>query len=188
MYLIVGLGNPGKKYDGTRHNIGFEVIDSLVVRNQFPQLRATGKAAAVKGRLCSQDVVLARPATFMNLSGDAVGPLMRFYQLDTQQLVVVHDELDFEPGKVKLKSGGGHGGHNGLRSIMNHCGRDFIRVRVGIGKPPRTQDGADFVLSRFDKATRVLMDEAVGTALEGVELIVEHGMAKAMALFNQPNH
>ena len=185
MHLIVGLGNPGKKYDGTRHNVGFDVVECLAQRHGFPALKVTRNAAVSKGSIQSEDAILARPLTYMNLSGDAVGPLMRYYKISPGNIVVIHDELDFEPGFVKLKSGGGHGGHNGLRSIMQHCGAEFARVRLGIGKPSGSNDGADFVLSRFGKKSRPLIEEAVESAADAVELVIEHGVKTAMNVFNK---
>ena len=184
MILVAGLGNPGRKYDGTRHNVGFEVIDLLANRYRYPVYKSWKKAETAKGRIAGVEVLLSKPQTFMNLSGDAVGPQLQFYKEEPASLIVVHDELDFDPGCVKIKSAGGHGGHNGLKSIMNHVGRDFQRVRVGIGKPPKVARGADFVLSPFNKETRVLIDEAIERAADAVELIVEHGVKEAMSRFN----
>ena len=184
MLLVVGLGNPGKKYEKTRHNVGFEVIDLLASRHRFPPLKSWKKAEAAKGRIVGAEVLLEKPQTYMNLSGDAVGPALRFYKSGPEQLIVIHDELDFEPGDVRIKFSGGHGGHNGLRSIINHVGKDFIRVRIGVGKPRHADRGADHVLSGFDRNTRVIMDEALEDAVRAVEIIIEDGVKSAM---NQVN-
>lgn len=186
MHLIVGLGNPGRQYDGTRHNIGFEVIDLLATRWKLPGPRDSHGAHVVRGAVEKHDVMLVKPQTFMNLSGDAVGALVRFYKADPREVIVVHDELDFSPGEVRLKAGGGHGGHNGLRSLAAHIGSDFARVRIGIGKPPpQGIRGADYVLGKFSKAERALMDDAAIVAMDAVESILSTGIAAAMNRFNQ---
>jgi PTH1 family peptidyl-tRNA hydrolase len=184
MLLVVGLGNPGKKYEETRHNVGFKVIDLLAQRYRFPPLKNWKKGEVSKGRIIGSEVLLDKPQTFMNLSGDAVGPALKFYKTGPEQLIVVHDELDFEPGDVRIKLGGGHGGHNGLRSIINHVGKDFIRVRVGVGKPRDSDRGAEHVLSGFDRKTQIIIDEALEDAVRAVEIIIEDGVKSAM---NQVN-
>ena len=184
MHVVVGLGNPGRKYEGTRHNVGFEVVELLARRHGLPALKVSKNAAVSKGKIVAEDVILARPLTYMNLSGDAIGPLLRYYKVEPEQLIVIHDELDFEPGDVRLKNGGGHGGHNGLRSTIDHVGREFVRVRIGIGKPPGSQDGSSFVLSRFDRSSRELIDQAIDDAADAVELVLEHGIKSAMNSFN----
>lgn len=184
MILVVGLGNPGKKYDRTKHNVGFEVIDLLASRYRYPVYKSWKKSATAKGLIAGVEVFLSKPQTFMNLSGESVGPQLRFYKEEPSSLIVIHDELDFDPGKVKIKTGGGHGGHNGLRSIMEHVGRDFQRVRIGIGKPPNVGHGADHVLGPFNKETRLLVDEAIEDAAHAAELIIEHGVKEAMSRFN----
>ena len=184
MILVAGLGNPGKKYDGTRHNVGFDVVDLLASRHRYPIYKNWKKGEVAKGTIAGAEVLLSKPQTFMNLSGDSIGPQLRFYKEEPSSLIVIHDELDFEPGTVKIKTSGGHGGHNGLRSIIEHLGKDFHRVRLGIGKPPRVGRGADHVLGPFDKKTRQLIDEAIEDAASAVELILEHGVKEAMSRFN----
>ncbi len=186
MFLVVGLGNPGREYEGTRHNVGFAVVDALQGERGFSAWKTSGNAQVARGKMGSQDVLLVKPTTYMNLSGDAVGSLMRFYKVSEGELVVIHDELDFDPGLVRVKVGGGHGGHNGLRSIMSHCGRDFTRVRLGVGKPPGGKDqGANWVLGHFDKRERVLVDEALALAGRAVEAVVDKGVQAAMNEFNK---
>ena len=187
MWLLVGLGNPGRQYEGTRHNVGFDVVDHLAATHGFGRLKKwAANAEVVKGVLGSEEVVLVKPLTFMNLSGEAVGAVAGFYKVPLERLVVVHDELDFEPGVVRLKVGGGHGGHNGLRSIAAHLGAEFVRVRLGIGKPPSAQQGADYVLSRFDGASKPLIQQAVEQAASALETIVRDGVQLAMGRFNRP--
>jgi PTH1 family peptidyl-tRNA hydrolase len=183
MMLVVGLGNPGKKYDGTRHNVGFEIIRQVARQHGFPAAKSIKSAEVQKGSIGGQEVLLAQPMTYMNLSGDAVGGLARYYKIEVEDIVVVHDELDFEPGVVRIKNGGGHGGHNGLRSIIGHMGREFLRVRVGVGKPEA--EGADHVLSRFSGNERILINEAIDRAVKAVEMLVREGEEAAMRTFNR---
>lgn len=185
MLLVVGLGNPGREYEKTRHNVGFRVLDRLVSDKGSSSWKSLVSARVAKAAIGVNEVLFAKPMTFMNLSGDAVGSLLRYYKLGPEALVVVHDELDFAPGIVRIKMGGGHGGHNGLRSIIAHIGREFVRVRLGIGKPAMTTAGADYVLSGFDKGEQSLVDEAIVLAAEAVERIVEDGARAAMNAFNR---
>lgn len=185
MFVVVGLGNPGSRYEKTRHNVGFRVIDHLLERHGFPTLRRQKRANVSRGAVGDRAVLLAKPETYMNLSGEAVVGLLSYYKVEPANLVVVHDELDFEPGCVRVKNGGGHGGHNGLRSIVSHIGPDFVRVRMGIGKPPPNCDGADYVLGRVDKASKPLIDEAVVTAADAVESIIHDSVQTAMNRFNR---
>ena len=151
MQLWVGLGNPGAKYSANRHNIGFLAIDRIAADQGFGPWRKKFNAKVSEGQLGSEKVILLKPETFMNLSGQAVGEAMRFYKLEPGDVVVFHDELDLPPGRVKLKEGGGHAGHNGLRSISQHIGTDFARVRMGIGHPGEKNLVSRYVLSDFDK-------------------------------------
>jgi peptidyl-tRNA hydrolase, PTH1 family len=185
MWFVVGLGNPGREYERTRHNVGFDVIEKLGVRHRFPAARQVSGALTTRGRIAGQEVMLIAPQTYMNLSGDAVGAIVRFYKAEAESLIVVHDELDFEPGAVRVKVGGGHGGHNGLRSVMAHMGDEFVRVRVGIGKPASKAEGADHVLSRPDPTARKLMEEATDRAADAVELVIAEGVAQAMNRVNR---
>ncbi|MEZ0310759.1 MAG: aminoacyl-tRNA hydrolase [Myxococcota bacterium] len=185
MFLVVGLGNPGKDYDGTKHNVGFELVDSLARRLNAPRWKSELRAETCKVKVGNADVLLVKPQTYMNLSGESVQALAHYYKVEPASVIVAHDELDFEPGTVKLKVGGGHGGNNGLRSIIAHLGADFVRLRIGIGKPPQSDRGADWVLSRFNKATRPLIDDALIKADQAIESIIVNGVAKAMNAINQ---
>jgi peptidyl-tRNA hydrolase, PTH1 family len=186
--VIVGLGNPGVDYVGSRHNVGEEVVRLLAARHGG-SLRRDKKAQAEIDRVAidGHPVVLAVPQTYMNESGRAVGPLLRWYaDGDAERLVVVHDELDLEPGRVKVKSGGGLAGHNGLRSIKAHVHDDaFVRVRIGVGKPPSKERGADHVLRRVSKREREELDIAVEQAADAVEKILMVGVERAMNEVNQ---
>lgn len=186
MWLVVGLGNPDAKYRGTRHNIGFEVVDALAERAGTTLSEKKFKAQMAKARLAGTDVVLIEPQTYMNLSGESVGPALGFYKLTVDQVIVVHDELDLELGKSRLKRGGGHGGHNGLRSLIQHLpSPEFIRLRVGIGRPPAGWDPADHVLSRFGSTERTIVDRAVSEGADAIEAVLKDGLARAMNTFNR---
>jgi PTH1 family peptidyl-tRNA hydrolase len=185
--LVVGLGNPGAEFAGTRHNVGFEVIDLLARRHggRLRRLRRE-RALADEVRVGARRVALAEPQTYMNDSGQAVGPMCRRYDIDDlSHLVVVHDELDLPTGRLKVKFGGGLAGHNGLRSIKAHLHDDgFVRVRIGIGKPPTKEQGVDHVLKRPGKVVRDTLAEMVERAADAVETIVADGVEVAMNRFN----
>ena len=194
LWLVVGLGNPGKKYEQTRHNVGQSAIDELC-RRWNVSLRE-GKDKARVGETTLRDaagndhkVVFAIPMTFMNESGQAVRLLMKRHNLkfdsDIAQLIIVHDELDLEPGILRAKVGGGLAGHNGLRSIASHLStQDYARVRIGVGKPPSADEGADHVLRKVAPADRVILDAAVGVAADVVESFILRGSAATMNTFN----
>lgn len=183
--LVVGLGNPGKKYARTRHNVGTEAVEMLATRLGTDFKVGRDKARIVETRIGDQAVVLAVPTTFMNESGEAVGALARRYRIETADVIVVHDELDLEPGVVRIKFAGGLAGHNGLRSISRHLRTDdYARVRIGVGKPRSKDEGADFVLSSIPSTERATLDVAVAVASDAVEAIVTSGIAAAMQDFN----
>lgn len=187
--LVVGLGNPGREYSGTRHNVGFDVIDELA-RRHGGRLRAGKERALVdEVRISSKRVALAEPTTFMNLSGESVAPLVRRHGIDDlHRLVIVHDELDLPTGTVRVKVGGGLAGHNGLRSIKSHLhSDDFVRIRIGVGRPPDKERGADHVLSRVGKADRQALDEAVVIAADAIEQILAVGIDATMNSVNTRN-
>ncbi|HVF13679.1 MAG TPA: aminoacyl-tRNA hydrolase [Acidimicrobiales bacterium] len=183
------MGNPGADYDGTRHNLGAEVASALANRHGATMRKSRERALVAEARVDGRLMVLAFPQTFVNLSGESVTRLVRRYGIDDDlaRLVVVHDELDLPPGRVKVKEGGGTAGHNGLESIRTHLHSGaFVRVRIGIGKPPGRQDGADYVLRRFGKSERIEMDVAVEEAMDAVDLLFREGVAAAMMRFNTP--
>jgi PTH1 family peptidyl-tRNA hydrolase len=184
--LVVGLGNPGTEYTRTRHNVGFEVIDVLAARHGGRLKKGKEKALVTDVRIGTARVALAAPQTFMNLSGESVAPLVRRYGIDDlHHLVIVHDELDLPLGRLKMKVGGGLAGHNGLRSIKAHLhDADFVRIRIGVGKPPHKDLGADHVLKKVGKAERTVLDEVVGIAADAVEYLLDHDLDDAMSRFN----
>ncbi|MBL3562128.1 aminoacyl-tRNA hydrolase [Rhodovulum sulfidophilum] len=167
MRLFVGLGNPGAQYAGNRHNIGFMAVERIAEDHHFPPWRAKFKGQTAEGRLGPEKVILLKPETYMNLSGDAVQAAVQFYKLSPGDVTVFHDELDLAPGKCRLKSGGGHAGHNGLRSIHQHLGPDYERVRLGIGHPGHKDRVSGYVLSDFAKADRDWLDDLLRGISDG---------------------
>ncbi len=186
MKIIIGLGNPGRTYERTRHNAGFKAVEELARGLRFDLSREKYHALIGKGRIGDVETLLAKPQTYMNESGRSVGAILRYVRAEHSDLIIVHDELDLSLGIVRVKVGGGHGGHNGLRSIIEHIGTpEFIRVRVGIGRPPAGLDAADYVLSAFTADERKTAEEAFGHAAEAVKMIVLEGPARAMNRFNK---
>jgi PTH1 family peptidyl-tRNA hydrolase len=167
MKLWVGLGNPGPKYAGNRHNIGWMAVERIAEDNGFAPWRSKFQGQLSEGKLGSEKVLLLRPETFMNLSGQSVGEAMRFYKLTPEDVTVFHDELDLAPGKVRVKQGGGHAGHNGLRSLHQHIGADYARVRLGIGHPGHKDRVASYVLSDFAKADQEWLDDVLRGVSDG---------------------
>ena len=183
--LVVGLGNPGEEYDKTRHNVGAEVVELLTRRHGGKLRKQKERSFTDEVNVGGKRMALAVPLTYMNLSGEAVAPLMRRYGVEPGQLVVVQDEMDFELGRLQVKDGGGLAGHNGLKSIVAHLHtQDFVRVRIGIGKPPGSRQGADHVLRRFSKAERKEIDVVLEEAADAVELILAEGVDVAMNRVN----
>lgn len=185
MHLVVGLGNPGSRYDRTRHNVGFEVADRLADRHGVSLREKRFKAVLGSGRIANEAVVLAKPQTFMNLSGDSIGPMSGWYKLGLDEVIVVHDDLDLPFGDVRVKVGGGHGGHNGLRSLVQRLpGPGFVRVRVGIGRPQGPMDVSAWVLSRWSSEEASSVDGVVDKAADAVEAVLELGAKAAMNRIN----
>ena len=182
--LVIGLGNPGTEYAGTRHNLGADVV-SLLAERHGGRLKA-GKQRALMAdlRIAGRRVTVAFPQTFMNLSGESVKPLLKKSGVSLAQLVVVYDELDLPSARLKLKLGGGSGGHNGLKSISSLCGPDYVRVRLGIGRPPGRQEPADYVLRRPAAAERALLDVCVQEAAAAVEALAAESLADVMTRVN----
>jgi len=173
MHIFVGLGNPGPKYAGNRHNIGFMALDRIADDHGFGPWRSKFQGQISEGRLGSTKVLLLKPETFMNLSGQAVGEAMRFYKLEPGDITVFHDELDLAPGKVRVKQGGGHAGHNGLRSIHGHIGEAYGRVRLGIGHPGRKALVSNYVLHDFGKADQDWLDDVLRGVSDGAPQLAD---------------
>ncbi len=185
MFLLVGLGNPGPDYANTRHNVGFRVVERVAAQSGIALETRKFGAILGTGKVAGEPAALLLPQTFMNLSGEAVGAAARFWKVDPAQVVVAHDELDLELGRVQLKVGGGTGGHNGLKSVVAHLGPEFVRVRVGIGRPPPRWDAADYVLKGFSKAEEEIAEQQVEVAAEATAAVVKNGTKKAMNDFNK---
>lgn len=173
MKLFVGLGNPGAKYAGNRHNIGFMAVDRIAADHGFGPWRSKFQGLVTEGRLGADKVVLLKPETFMNLSGQSVGEALRFHKLNPADLVVFHDEIDLAPGKLRLKDGGGHAGHNGLRSIHGHLGANYARVRMGVGHPGHKDAVPIYVLHDFTKADADWLDDMLRGISDGAALLAD---------------
>jgi PTH1 family peptidyl-tRNA hydrolase len=189
MKLLVGLGNPGARYASTRHNIGWMAVDAIAGACHFGPERAKFQGRIREGSVAGRKALILKPETFMNLSGQSVGEALRFYRLTPADVIVFHDELDLAPGKCRVKTGGGHAGHNGLRSLHQHIGPDYVRVRLGIGHPGDKARVADYVLHEFAKADRDWLDPLLGGIADGAPKLIEGdagGFQNAVALRMNP--
>lgn len=186
MYLIAGLGNPGKQYERTRHNMGFDTIDELVDRHRIPGSGMQHKAMYGKGMIAGEKVILAKPLTYMNLSGDSVREFINYYKMDPEtELIVIYDDIDLEPGQIRIRKKGSAGGHNGMKSIISQIGtQNFYRIKVGVGAKPAGWDLADYVLGRFSTKEREEVDKAIEEAADAVEVILGEGIDAAMNKYN----
>ena len=188
-YVIAGLGNPGTKYEGSRHNVGFAVIDALVDRYRLYDAERFGKCLMARGRIEGKKVILMKPMTYMNLSGEAIRQVADFYKIDVEDhLLVISDDIDLETGRLRIRKKGSAGGHNGLKNIISHLGTDaFTRIRVGVGaKPHPDYDLADFVLGHFTAEERKIMEEAENKAADAAVCFLTDGPDLAMNRFNTP--
>lgn len=185
LFLVVGLGNPGPQYEETRHNVGFMAVDRFAHACRVPIVRARKNSLVAEVRERGRRVILCKPQTFMNCSGEAVGPLVRFYQVPPSNVLAVYDELALDLGRLRLLGKGSDGGHNGMKSLIAHLGtQQFPRLRLGIGPKPPQWDQADFVLSRFHKEELGTAAEMVERAAEGIRLFLEEGLERAMNRVN----
>ena len=173
MRLIVGLGNPGAKYAGNRHNIGFMAVDRIAADHGFSPWRSKFHGQMAEGTLGDTRVALLKPETFMNLSGQSVSEALRFYKIAPADVIVLHDELDLAPGRLRVKTGGGHAGHNGLRSLHQHIGEAYVRLRLGIGHPGHKDQVAAYVLSNFAKQDQIWLDELLSAISSAAALLAE---------------
>ncbi|XP_042417854.1 peptidyl-tRNA hydrolase, mitochondrial-like isoform X2 [Zingiber officinale] len=185
-WLLVGLGNPGKIYQGTRHNVGFEMIDFIAESEGISMSTMRSRALFGKGFICDVPVMLAKPQTFMNASGESVGPIVSYFNVPLNQVLLMYDDLDLPFAKLRLLPKGGHGGHNGMRSVINHLkgSHEFPRLRIGIGRPPGKMDPASFVLRPFNKKEQEELDFAFQRGLEAVRILVEEGLNKSATFVN----
>lgn len=185
MKLIVGLGNPGDEYARTRHNVGFVVADAVAEAHQITLNQTKFKAIIGKGVIGSEEVIIAKPQTFMNRSGESVSSLLSFFKLNPTDCIVICDDLELPTGKIRVRGKGGHGGHNGLRSIIELTGsQEFVRVRVGIGRPNDSSQVSNYVLNTFSKDEKPLIADAVERASKAVEATIKDGAEMAMNRFN----
>lgn len=185
MYIVAGLGNPTKEYDKTRHNVGFEVIDLLA--NQLGAMVEEKKFRAyyVRGIIGGEKVILLKPQTFMNLSGESVRAVADFYKVAPSHIIVVYDDISLDVGQLRIRTKGSAGGHNGIKNIIAHLGtQEFPRIKLGVGDKPKHMDLADYVLSRFSKEDRALMEDAFKEAAKAVEIMITEGSYRAMNQFN----
>lgn len=184
MYVIAGLGNPGKKYANTRHNMGFITIDQLAEKHDIKVDKVKFKALVGEGRIAGQKVLLVKPQTYMNLSGESIQEVMHFYKLEPEELIVIYDDLDLEAGALRLRKFGSAGTHNGMRSVVQHLGSDrFPRIRLGIGNQGK-KDIIDFVIGGFSKDEVPVLEEAVTNAVLAIECLLGEGIDRAMSQFN----
>ena len=187
MYIIVGLGNPDRQYQNTRHNIGFDVVDTIASKNHIAISERKHKALIGKGTVGGEKAVLVKPQTYMNLSGESVREVIDFYKIDEKnELVVISDDVSLDIGQIRIRKKGSAGGHNGLKNIILHLGHDeFQRVKMGVGEKPAGYDLADYVLGHFTKEEREIMDESAGRAADAIEIMIRDGADVAMNLYNK---
>lgn len=187
MYIIVGLGNPKKEYENTRHNIGFDVIDKLAEQEKISVLEKKHKAIIGKGYVAGQKCILAKPQTYMNLSGESVRELVDYYKVDeTFELIVISDDISLDVGQLRIRKKGSAGGHNGLKNIIAHLGHDeFQRIKMGVGEKPKGYDLADYVLGHFTKDEREVMDKAAERAADAIRKIISEDVDAAMNEYNR---
>lgn len=186
MYLIVGLGNPGKQYETTRHNVGFTAIDEIAKELDIKVDKLKFKSLIGEGRIGSEKIILAKPQTFMNLSGQAVVELMNYYKIDLSNMIVIYDDIDLDVGRIRIRKSGSAGTHNGMRNIILLLGKqDFPRIRIGVSKPKHGEDLANFVLSRFDKVEVENVKESIKDASSAIIETIKTNLDKAMNMYNK---
>lgn len=187
MYIIAGLGNPSKEYEGTRHNAGFQVIDRIAEKYNIAVDAKKHRALIGKGMIAGQKVILAKPQTFMNLSGESIRSLLDYYKIDEEnELIVIYDDISLEPGQIRIRAKGSAGGHNGIKNIIQHLGGQvFPRIKVGVGEKPPKMDLADYVLGHFSKEEKEQMDEGYEHAIHALELMLMGEISEAMNEYNR---
>lgn len=186
MYIIIGLGNPGTEYEHTRHNVGFMVVEKLAAAHGIKLNKKSRLARWGLGRIAQADALIAEPLTYMNNSGIAVKDILRSKNIPLESLIVIYDDMDLEPGRIRVRQNGGSGGHKGIRSIIGQLGdENFTRVRIGIGRPPGRQDPADYVLNPFSKQEKEEIDFAIQRAVDVIQYIILNGVESAMNEFNR---
>lgn len=173
MILLVGLGNPGREYAQTRHNVGFMAVDTFICRHLFSPFKSKFKGQVAEGEIAGEKIIVLKPETYMNLSGDSVLSVCKFYKIPVQNVVVFHDDMDLPVGKVKVKRGGGAGGHNGLKSIDKNIGNDYVRVRIGVSKPQTREEVVNYVLSAFSKEDKKIIENTLEGIAKYMPLVVK---------------
>lgn len=188
MYIIAGLGNPGKKYEGTRHNIGWQVIDTLAEKHHIRVMESKFKGLTGKGMIGGEKVILLKPLTYMNLSGESVREAVNFYKIDEKgELIVIADDISLDVGRIRIRKKGSAGGHNGLKNIIAHLGHEeFMRIKLGVGDKPAGYDLVDYVLGHFSREEEKILAQARENAALAVESIIEEGIDTAMNKYNTP--
>ena len=185
MYLIVGLGNPGLQYVGTRHNVGFMLLDYFAQEMKVSFSESKWKALIVKTAVWNESVILLKPETFMNASGTAMAAVAQYYKLSTENIIVIHDDLDMPLGRIKIVSGGGDGGHKGVRSSIEHLGtKDFLRIKIGIGRPSLPIPPEKYVLARFGPDEQEVIHQRMAVVVEGIKILMQQGISAAMNAVN----
>ena len=188
MYIIVGLGNPTKEYEGTRHNVGFEVIDKMAYKYNINVTDRQSRAFCGKGIIAGQKVMLVKPQTYMNLSGESVRGLLDYYKIDEEsELIVIYDDISLDVGQIRIRKKGSAGGHNGIKNIIQHLGGSnvFQRIKVGVGEKPKEYDLADYVLGHFSKEDKVKMEDGYKAAMDSIEMILMGDIDAAMNQYNK---
>ena len=187
MFIIAGLGNPTLQYRGTRHNVGFDVIDTLADKYNIAVETRKSRALIGKGIIAGQKVLLVKPQTYMNLSGESIGELVSYYKVDEEkELLVIYDDVSLDVGQLRIRRKGSAGGHNGIKDIIRHLGTDvFLRIKIGVGEKPKGYDLADYVLGHFSREEREMMEEGYQKAAEAVEMILAGELDEAMNVFNR---
>jgi len=187
MFIIVGLGNPTKEYEGTRHNVGFAVIDAIADKYNISVTERKHRAFCGKGLIAGQKVILAKPQTYMNLSGESVRSLIDYYKIDTEtELLVIFDDISLDVGQIRIRKKGSAGGHNGIKNIIAHLDSNvFQRIKVGVGEKPKHFDLADYVLGHFSKEEKVMMEDGYKKSIEAIEMILQGDIDSAMNQFNK---
>ncbi len=185
IYIIVGLGNPGSRYDNTRHNVGFDTIDYLSAKLGIRVSKIGFKSIYGEGEVEGKKIILCKPQTFMNLSGETVRDIVAWYKIPVENIIIIYDDIDLEPGKIRVRPKGSSGTHNGMKSVIYQLqSQDFPRVRIGIGRAPEKWDLADYVLSKFSKADREIINKSIEMAANAAIMIAARGVAEAMNTFN----
>lgn len=185
MFLVAGLGNPDKEYQGTRHNVGFMAADEIFRRYSFSDFKKKSQGLVAEGNIAGEKVLLVKPQTYMNLSGNCIGELTHFYKIPTQNVIVIHDDMDLNVGTVKAKCGGGSAGHNGLKSIDSQITNNYVRVRIGVGHPVQKEDVVNWVLSTFNKSDKEKINFVIDLIAQNIDILILKGWATFASIIGE---